>query len=224
MEITKQKTLSVPDSVKPVVPIFSEDPKEAFQQAEHLVSLMRERCCGPSYIVEINGKRFPKLEWWTCLSLSLGLFPQVVFARRLRRRDEIAYEARVELRRNGTVISTGEALCSNREKHWQHAEEYAIKSMAITRASGKAYRIPLSFLAVMAGLEATPAEEMPYGQKSKPGPPPTQRQRDLLRKLLKEEHLSSRERFCVQKALSSGMDKAAASQLISQITRRRDSS
>jgi hypothetical protein len=33
--------------------------------------------------------------------------------------------------------------------------------MSITRASGKAYRIPLSFLAVMAGLEVTPAEEMP---------------------------------------------------------------
>ena len=33
--------------------------------------------------------------------------------------------------------------------------------MAITRATGKAYRIPLSFLAVMAGLAPTNAEEIP---------------------------------------------------------------
>ena len=57
-------------------------------------------------------------------------------------------------------------MCSNREERWRNADEYAIKSMSITRASGKAYRIPLSFLAVMAGLEVTPAEEMPPEVKS----------------------------------------------------------
>ncbi|MDP7475517.1 MAG: hypothetical protein QF859_06100, partial [Candidatus Marinimicrobia bacterium] len=47
------------------------------------------------------------------------------------------------------------------EDQWKDAPEYSIKSMAITRATGKAYRIPLSFLAVMAGLAPTNAEEIP---------------------------------------------------------------
>lgn len=141
--------------------LFSRDPETAFQEAQRLVSIVARRCTGPGYLVNIRGKQYPKIEWWTTVSASLGLFPRVLYAHRLDREDEIAYEARVEVHRNGHVISSGEALCSNREARWQSADEYAIKSMAITRASGKAYRIPLSFLAVMAGLEATPAEEMP---------------------------------------------------------------
>lgn len=141
--------------------LFSQDPEQAFVEAQKLVSVVAKRCTGPGYLVNIHGKQYPKIEWWTTVSASLGLFPQTVFARRLDRDDEIAYEARVEVRRQGVVIASGESMCSNREERWSKADEYAIKSMAITRASGKAYRIPLSFLAVMAGLEATPAEEMP---------------------------------------------------------------
>jgi len=142
--------------------LFSRDPETAFQQAEALVRVVSRRCSGPAYIANIKGRQYPKIEWWTTVSASLGLFPQVVHAKRLERESEIAYEARVEVRHNGQVIASGEAMCSDRESRWHSADEYAIKSMAITRASGKAYRIPLSFLAVMAGLEATPAEEMPF--------------------------------------------------------------
>ncbi|MBT3632491.1 MAG: hypothetical protein HOB84_05920 [Candidatus Marinimicrobia bacterium] len=141
--------------------LFSHDPERAYKEAQRLVSVVANRCTGPGYLVNIKGKQYPKIEWWTSVSASLGLFPRVLYSKRLEREGEIAYEAKVEVHRNGQIIASGEALCSSLEDRWRNADEYAIKSMAITRASGKAYRIPLSFLAVMAGLEVTPAEEMP---------------------------------------------------------------
>lgn len=141
--------------------LFSQDPERAYKEAQRLVSVVANRCTGPGYLVNIKGRNYPKIEWWTSVSASLGLFPRVLFSKRLDREGEIAYEAKVEVHRNGQIVASGEAMCSNLEDRWRNADEYAIKSMAITRASGKAYRIPLSFLAVMAGLEVTPAEEIP---------------------------------------------------------------
>jgi hypothetical protein len=163
------------DRIQPIQPnvdtypaLFSHDPEQAYREAQRLVNVVASKCTGPGYLVNIRGKQYPKIEWWTSVSASLGLFPRVLYSKRLDRDSEIAYEAKVEVHRNGQIIASGEAMCSNREERWRNADEYAIKSMSITRASGKAYRIPLSFLAVMAGLEVTPAEEMPR-EESTPG-------------------------------------------------------
>jgi len=206
--------------------LFSRDPEEAFREAERLVGVVARRCTGPGYLVDIRGKQYPKIEWWTTVAASLGLFPRTVFARRLEREGEIAYEARVEVHHNGQVVSAGEALCSNKETRWQNADEYAIKSMAITRASGKAYRIPLSFLAVMAGLEATPAEEMPVesqvtappvstGNTNPPNSDPaTPKQIRKLQELAVDERLTPQERTKLKQLLLEGVSKSKASQLM----------
>ena len=207
--------------------LFSRDPELAYQEAERLVGVVARRCNGPGYLVDIRGKKYPKIEWWTTVAASLGLFPRTVFAKRLEREAEIAYEARVEVHHQGRVISAGEALCSNLEARWQNADEYAIKSMAITRASGKAYRIPLSFLAVMAGLEATPAEEIPaesrdHGSESfpvRPKPskreePATQRQIQKLQELAQDTRIPSEERKLLNDELSMRLCKSKASQIL----------
>lgn len=206
--------------------LFSRDPEEAFREAERIVGVVASRCTGPGYLVDIRGKQYPKIEWWTTVAASLGLFPRTVFARRLEREGEIAYEARVEVHHNGQVVSAGEALCSNQETRWQTADEYAIKSMAITRASGKAYRIPLSFLAVMAGLEATPAEEIPIesqvttppvstGNTNPPNSDPaTPKQIKKLQELAVDERLTPQERTKLKQLLLEGVSKSNASQLL----------
>lgn len=221
--IPEQKLESVPNTM-----LFSRDPEEAFKEAERLVSVVARRCTGPGYLVNIRGKQYPKIEWWTTVAASLGLFPRTVFARRIDRDGEIAYEARVEVHHNGVMISAGEALCSSREARWQHADEYAIKSMAITRASGKAYRIPLSFLAIMAGLEATPAEEMPIEasvvQSTQPKmpksgeysteEPATPKQVKRLEELAVDERLSSPEQRKLKTLLIEGISKSKASEIM----------
>jgi len=136
------------------------DPVEALERAERLVRAMAVRCTGERYIARISNRDYPKVDWWTTIGMVLGLFPVVITNRRLDRADELAYEATVEIHHRGRLITRGEALCSNAEARWKTADEYAIKSMAATRATGKAFRLGLSGLAVMAGLEPTPAEEM----------------------------------------------------------------
>ncbi len=199
--------------------LFSSDPEQAYQEAQRLVKVVASRCTGPGYLVNIRGKQYPKIEWWTSVSASLGVFPQVVYSKRIDREDEIVYEAKVEVHRNGQVLSSGEALCSSREARWQYADEYAIKSMAITRASGKAYRIPLSFLAVMAGLEVTPAEEMPMDEpietKQSDDQPATEKQLDKLGELLNDNRLTFDEQTKLRGVLIQGLTKSRASEIMS---------
>jgi len=145
--------------------LFSRSPKKAMQEMKELVQTVASQCTGVEFISEIRGKLYPKVEWWTTIGATLGLFPVVMYSKKLDRAT-IAYEARVEVRHGDIVVAAGEALCSSEEQQWKDAPEYSIKSMAITRATGKAYRIPLSFLAVMAGLAPTNAEEIPIDGKN----------------------------------------------------------
>jgi len=156
----EQKQVQVIPTVSSQEVLFSRKPKKAFEEMRELVQMMSSQCTDPKFIADISGKQYPKVEWWTNLGAVLGLFPIVIYSRRLDRDDEIVYESRVEVRLGEKVVAAGEALCSNRESNWAKSPEYSIKSMSITRATGKAYRIPLSFIAVMAGLAPTPAEEM----------------------------------------------------------------
>ena len=194
--------------------LFSQDPEQAFIEAQRIVSVVAQRCTGPGYLVNIRGKQYPKIEWWTTVSASLGLFPQVVFAQRLDRDDEIAYEAKVAVYRQNQIVASGEAMCSSKEERWSHADEYAIKSMAITRASGKAYRIPLSFLAVMAGLEATPAEEIPTSEPITNGDSATAPQIASITRLARDQRLTDDERMRIQGLLLDGMSKVKASEVM----------
>ena len=141
--------------------LFSRSPKKAMAEMRELVQIMASQCTGAAFISEIRGKQYPKVEWWTTIGATLGLFPVVMYSRKLDRNSETVYEARVEVRHGDMVVAAGEAICCSQEDQWKDAPEYSIKSMAITRATGKAYRIPLSFLAVMAGLAPTNAEEIP---------------------------------------------------------------
>jgi len=113
----------------------------------------------------ISGKQHVRVEGWQLLATMLNLRPNVVWSRPL----ENGWEARVEVYdREGAIRGSGEAMCTREEKRWKTAEEYAIRSMAQTRAISKAVKGPAGFVVQLAGYEATPAEEMP----DEPAPPP----------------------------------------------------
>jgi len=79
------------------------------------------------------------------------------------------YKASAVVRRlsDGLVISSASAYCL-REGNWKTRENYALASMAQTRAGAKALRNSFAWIAVLAGFEATPAEEMVDLGKDKP--------------------------------------------------------
>lgn len=73
-----------------------------------------------------------------------------------------AYECTCKLVsiQTGKEIGFGSAICTNMETKKADFDEYAIASMAQTRAIGKAFRNLLGYVMNAAGYEATPAEEM----------------------------------------------------------------
>ena len=105
----------------------------------------------------IQGKKFVGVEGWTTLAVMLGCVAREVSTTET---DGI-YVAVVELVRmnDGACISRASAECGE-EKPWNTRAKYARRSMAQTRATGKACRLAFSWIMSLAGYEVTPAEEM----------------------------------------------------------------
>lgn len=109
----------------------------------------------------IAGKKYLQVEAWQFAGAMVGTTPIVREVERVEAGTEIKYKARVEVvNKDGAVISVGYAICSNKEYSKKRFDEYAIASMAQTRAIGKAYRNFLSWIVKLSGYEPTPAEEI----------------------------------------------------------------
>lgn len=144
----------------------TEDPVEiirrASETADALAAVLRDR----KLTSNISGKEHVRVEGWTLLGTMLGVFPVIEWTRPL---DGGGWEARVEARTlAGQTVGAAEAQCTRAEKEWgpnpskgRMRDDYALRSMAQTRAISKALRGPLGFVVTLAGYEATPAEEMP---------------------------------------------------------------
>lgn len=135
-------------------------PEQAMQLAGILQKFVKEK----KLTSNIKGKEYPLVEAWQWCGSQLGLYPLLIEVKDLSNEKEVKYSATVEIRRisNDQLMSKGFAICSNKEGSKKSFDEYAICSMAQTRAEGKAYRMLLSWLMKAAGFEATPAEEMDF--------------------------------------------------------------
>ena len=159
---------------KPSYSIINKD--SMLQLATELSKLIKEKGLSSN----IQGKQFVNVEGWQFCGASLGLMPIITETTDLTRRGtepgqvEIKYMAKCEVRNitSGQLVATGVALCSNFERSKKGFDEYAILSMAQTRAIGKAYRNLLAWLMKAAGFEATPAEEMDFAKDETPNKKP----------------------------------------------------
>lgn len=113
-------------------------------------------------IQNIKGKNYPLVEAWQFSGALLGLFPRLRELENLSKDHIYKYRAIVDIidYKNDKIVSTGVAICSKEEGGKNYFEEYAIASMAQTRATGKAFRLCLGWLLKASGYDATPAEEM----------------------------------------------------------------
>jgi hypothetical protein len=144
----------------------------------------------------IQGKQFVNVEGWQFAGASLGLMPIITETTDLTRRGtepgqvEIKYMAKCEVRNinTGQLVATGVAICSNFEHSKKRFDEYAILSMAQTRAIGKAYRNLLAWLMKAAGFEATPAEEMDFAP-AEAAKKPSQTVQEVVAEIVEEEEV-----------------------------------
>jgi hypothetical protein len=112
-----------------------------------------------------SGRRHITAEGWTTLGGMLGVVPVVCWTRPNETGD--GYDARVEARTlDGRVVGAAESECSRVESKWKNRDPYAIRSMAQTRAIGRALRAPLGQIVVLAGYEPVGAEEIPSEPES----------------------------------------------------------
>lgn len=145
----------------------TDDPAEVLTKAQATANALMPVVREKNLISTISGREHLRVEAWTTLGAMLGVTPVCVWTRMLKN----GWEARVEARTlDGRVIGAAEAECLRDESTWSKRDDYALRSMAQTRATSKALASVLRFVATLAGIEGTPAEEMPGSEAAKEGP------------------------------------------------------
>ena len=144
--------------------------QDAINRAVTIANQLKQVIERQKLYVVINGKKYVVVEGWTTLGALLGLFPVVENVERINSAgNEIKYLATVAVTtQNGQILGRAFGLCSSKEKtrkktggivdKWH--DEYAIASMAQTRATSKVFRLIGSWIMKLAGYEPTPAEEI----------------------------------------------------------------
>lgn len=145
------------------------NPSDMVKLAKSVSTILSSLIEDNELYVNIQGKKHVCVEGWTTLGFMVGVFATIEYTNKIERKAEnkrrppIVYEARaVAKRADGTIIGSADAMCSSYEKNWNNKDEYAIRSMAQTRAISKALRIPLGWIMHLSGYNATPAEEMTF--------------------------------------------------------------
>lgn len=183
------------------------NPEQAMKVAEILQKFVKEK----KLTANIKGKEYPLVESWLFAGSQLGLYPLLTEIKELSTGQEIKYMATVEVRKlsDDKIMSRGIAVCSNKEASKRLFDEYAILSMAQTRAEGKAFRMLLSWIMKAAGFEATPAEEMDFAKTQSAEfteDMPTPLEKQLLKSLLMTSDLDEEERELAMEKIDTCID------------------
>lgn len=149
--------MSQTEIVKRTENVSLANPQDVISFASELKKLIIEN----RLFTNIKGKNYVNVEGWQIAGAFTGLYPVVESVENISEPPMVKYRAEVSLRdKEGNKVGYGVAICSNREAGKTGFDEYAVASMAQTRAVGKAFRLKIGWLLKVAGYETTPAEEM----------------------------------------------------------------
>ena len=164
-EVTEEVGAALELAAPAPVNLFrTEDPSEVIRRATAMAEVLKKVLVEQKLISRIRDREHVRVEGWTLLGTMLGVFPVCTWTKQ----TPDGWEARVEARTlSGAVVGAAEAECLRSESTWKSRDDYALRSMAQTRATSKALRQPLGFVVTLAGFDATPAEEMPSGGAEK---------------------------------------------------------
>lgn len=162
--MTDEKSLAV---VNTETSLFELGPKAVASRATEIANVLKSIIEKQNLFTDIKGKKYVRVEGWQAIGTMVGIVPK---ERRVTELEDGSYVAEVELInvKTGLVVGGGSALCSMDEKRWGEADKYARRSMAVTRAVGKSYRLTFGWVMSMAGYETTPEEEMPQSERLQP--------------------------------------------------------
>jgi len=130
-------------------------------QVTKMAKILKEHIVKNKLYVPIAQKNYVMVEGWQFAGGLLGLFPRITEVKELGSGKWMTKAEIID--KNDKTISIGYAICSKEELKKKSFDEYAILSMAQTRAIGKAYRNLIGWVMKLAGYESTPSEEMISG-------------------------------------------------------------
>ena len=142
------------------------DPADMLEKAQRVAAALKDVIDSQELFVTIRKKQHVYVEGWSTLGAMLGVVPRTLSVVEIK---EGIFEATVELvtTRYEIVVGRGIAECGSPDELdkegkpvWGDRSRMAKKSMAITRATGKAFRLSFSWIIKLAGYQPTPAEEM----------------------------------------------------------------
>jgi hypothetical protein len=148
----------------PTTLFASPDPAAIVAQATRIAEVIKPLIKERNLYKRIGQSDHVYIDAWTLTGSMLGVFATTV--RTWEVGDNEGAGACVEARTiNGAVVGRAEAVVMRDEevggkRKWLMAPRFQLISMAQTRASSKALRMPLGFVMQLAGYDATPAEEM----------------------------------------------------------------
>lgn len=141
------------------------NPKELVARATELANALAQIINKKKLYTVIKGKKGPPkkhvyVDGWTTLGAMLGVVPVEEYCNQLE--GQKGYIAKVKLIRvaDGVQVGGASAECRASEPNWDDREFYTLRSMAITRATGKAFRLSFAWIMKLAGFEAAPADEL----------------------------------------------------------------
>ncbi len=151
----------------------------ATEMANQLKKIVEEK----QLFEDIKGKKHLKAEAWQTIVAFNNAHPITEYCVPIRDGDGeiIAYEAKVNIVKNGEVIASGimpygldEFACRGQSGFGKHRAAY---STAQTLAGAKAARTKYAWVVVMAGYSGTPAEEIPRESPVQQNPKPATRRK-----------------------------------------------
>jgi hypothetical protein len=149
-----------PDIQLPAVPVKF-DPQKDIENAQKAAKALMQVTAATKPL-EMNGKRYLYFEHWQTVGQFFNSTVGIEWTKELIEGEQFyGYEAKAVIyNQQGVVVGGSEAMCTVDEKNWGNKPKFQLKSMAQTRAMAKALRSRFGFIAVLAGVEATPAEEI----------------------------------------------------------------
>ena len=111
-----------------------------------------------------GNKEYLQFEAWQTIGRFHNCTPVTEWTRAIKQdgyEGNWGWECRVNvISADGQLVGSAEGMCCRDESNWKKRNDYALRSMAQTRTASKALRSCFAWVAVLAGYEATPAEEM----------------------------------------------------------------
>lgn len=109
-----------------------------------------------------NGKRYLEFHHWQVVGAFYGVSTRTLEPQFCEIAGVQGFRAKAEVvnAKTGVILGGAEAYCMRDEPNWKGKPMYALASMAQTRAASKALSNRFRFVAILAGYEGTPSEEV----------------------------------------------------------------